>query len=281
MASVGRNEPCPCGSGRRFKLCHGRIDAQPRKVDFVVAGTQKGGTSALDSYLREHAEICMPKVGKEVHYFDNEERFATDRAAGDHSFYERQFAPLPSQRRIGEVTPIYMYWQAAPARIAQYNPDMQFILLLRNPATRAYSQWNMEMKRQIETLSFDDAIRQEDARRNAALPLQPRSSSYVDRGRYATQLKRIWQHVPRSQTLVLKSESFQRDPAPALDAIARFLGVGAFARRTPREVFALPYEQPMSSDAATFLADAYAREIDELEALLGWDLTDWRKAGAT
>lgn len=21
---VGRNDPCPCGSGRKFKLCHGR-----------------------------------------------------------------------------------------------------------------------------------------------------------------------------------------------------------------------------------------------------------------
>jgi preprotein translocase subunit SecA len=21
---VGRNEPCPCGSGRKFKHCHGR-----------------------------------------------------------------------------------------------------------------------------------------------------------------------------------------------------------------------------------------------------------------
>jgi uncharacterized protein len=24
MPKVGRNEPCPCGSGRKFKLCHGR-----------------------------------------------------------------------------------------------------------------------------------------------------------------------------------------------------------------------------------------------------------------
>ena len=23
-AGVGRNQPCPCGSGKKFKLCHGR-----------------------------------------------------------------------------------------------------------------------------------------------------------------------------------------------------------------------------------------------------------------
>lgn len=23
MAKVGRNDPCPCGSGKKFKKCHG------------------------------------------------------------------------------------------------------------------------------------------------------------------------------------------------------------------------------------------------------------------
>ncbi len=26
MARVGRNDPCPCGSGKKFKLCHGRLN---------------------------------------------------------------------------------------------------------------------------------------------------------------------------------------------------------------------------------------------------------------
>jgi preprotein translocase subunit SecA len=24
-AKVGRNDPCPCGSGKKFKQCHGKI----------------------------------------------------------------------------------------------------------------------------------------------------------------------------------------------------------------------------------------------------------------
>ena len=23
---VGRNDPCPCGSGKKYKQCHGRLD---------------------------------------------------------------------------------------------------------------------------------------------------------------------------------------------------------------------------------------------------------------
>lgn len=26
---VGRNDPCPCGSGKKYKVCHGRPDLQP------------------------------------------------------------------------------------------------------------------------------------------------------------------------------------------------------------------------------------------------------------
>jgi preprotein translocase subunit SecA len=25
LAPVGRNEPCPCGSGKKYKFCHGKL----------------------------------------------------------------------------------------------------------------------------------------------------------------------------------------------------------------------------------------------------------------
>ena len=27
MEKVGRNQPCPCGSGKKYKMCHGRPGA--------------------------------------------------------------------------------------------------------------------------------------------------------------------------------------------------------------------------------------------------------------
>jgi hypothetical protein len=42
--------------------------ASDLKVSFVVGGAQKGGTTALDSFLRQHPEICMPHTGKEIHF---------------------------------------------------------------------------------------------------------------------------------------------------------------------------------------------------------------------
>jgi len=44
------------------------------KVSIVIAGTQKGGTNALVSYLRQHQEITMASK-KETHFFDHEPNF--------------------------------------------------------------------------------------------------------------------------------------------------------------------------------------------------------------
>jgi hypothetical protein len=274
MAIPGRNEPCPCGSGKRYKLCHGRIDSLDEKVAFVVAGTQKGGTSALATYMIEHPKICMPKEVKEVHFFDTEENFAS--APVDYTRYHAHYERKPGQVVLGDATPIYMYWDAAPLRIWQYNPAMKFIFLLRNPGTRAYSQWNMEVKKGRETLSFEEAIRTERERCREVLPLQHRRWSYIDRGIYSGQLRRIWRHFPIERTLVFRSEKFQVNPAPALDRIAEFLGVGPFPRTTPRKVFELPYDRPMSDEARRLLRDAFAAEIDELERMLNWDCSGWR-----
>ncbi|MEO8847605.1 MAG: sulfotransferase domain-containing protein [Casimicrobiaceae bacterium] len=267
MAGIGRNEPCPCGSTLRYKACHGRVGAPPRKVDFVVAGTQKGGTSALASYLDEHLDVCMPST-KEVHHFDKDERFES--GTPDHTIYHAYFAPAATQRVIGDATPNYMYWEPTPARIADYNPAMKFIMMLRNPAKRAYSHWNMESKLRRETRTFEDAIRGKDATQ------LHRRWSYVDRGRYSRQLRRVWEHFPREQTLVLRSDGFQSDPAPALAQIATFLGIARFPRDTPRGVFVASYDRPMSDDAREFLHAAFAEEIADLETMLGWDLADWK-----
>lgn len=268
---VGRNEPCPCGSGKRYKDCHGSL-AAPHKVAFVIAGTQKGGTTALASYLYEHAEIGMPGV-KEVHFFDKEENFAGDEA--DYARYHANFKPAVRSRVLGDATPIYMYWEPAPQRIRQYNPAMKLIMLLRNPVTRAYSHWNMERARGRDPLPFEQAIRTEVERCREALPLQHRQFSYVDRGRYSDQIQRIWRLFPPGQTLVLKSEELLRAPQAALARITDFLGVARFPPVEPRRVHARPYQSPMSDEARNYLREVFASEVRNLEQTFGWDCADW------
>ncbi|MBS0321728.1 MAG: sulfotransferase [Proteobacteria bacterium] len=243
-------------------------------VGALIAGTQKGGTSALSTYFAEHPEIGMPRI-KEVHYFDSDTVFAGGQP--DAAAYEAQFPRRSGVRIFCDATPIYMFWAQAPERIHRYNPAMKWILLLRNPITRAYSQWNMNVKKGREPLSFEQALQAEAGRTAAVAPGQSRHASYVARGRYSEQITRIRRWFPAEQLLVLPSDALQYQPAPTLAAVASFLGVGPFPRAAPREVFRLPYEAPMPAGARAFLHAAFAPEFDRLEQMLGWDLRPWRE----
>jgi hypothetical protein len=273
MASIGRNDPCHCGSGLRFKACHGRIAEIGRKVDFVVGGVQKGGSSALASYMSGHTQICMAKV-KEVHYFNKDANFPPGDV--DYAPYHAYFEPGPSHKVLGDATPTYIYWPLAAPRLAQYNPAMKFIILLRDPAERAYSHWNMFVKERREPLSFEEALRAEPERTRDNKPGM-NAPTYVDRGFYARQIARVWSLFPKEQTLILRSESLKLEPEKALGRIAAFLGINPFPVTRRIEVFKLPYEKPMSVEARDFLRETFAADIAELEGMLGWDLSDWRK----
>jgi len=125
------------------------------KISFLVVGTQKGGTSALDNHLRQHKSLQLAKR-KEVHFFDKEVNF---KGEADYKAYHSSFNFSRNKKIYGECTPSYMYWNNSIKRIHQYNPNIKIIAILRNPIYRAFSHWNMECNRNNETLPFLKAIK--------------------------------------------------------------------------------------------------------------------------
>lgn len=243
-------------------------------VGFLVCGTQKGGTSALNQYLKQHPEICMSDI-KGLFYFSNDSYFAKGMA--DHSRYHSYFAPKTTHRILGETTPIYMYISSVPERIWQYNPRMRIIVLLRNPVKRAYSQWNMMCDHGTESLDFWDALQSEEKRREGPFPppLEYGAYSYIDRGRYLVQLQRFYQYFPKESVLALKSEELNKNPQLVLNKITDFLGVSRFARVKPITKHSISYQAPMKTKEREFLISVFEPEIRALAAELHWDLTDW------
>lgn len=239
------------------------------RVDFVIGGTQKGGTSALDSFLRQHPEICMPQTRKELHFFDREAENT------DYKKYHANFKSKPQHHVIGEASPIYMYWETAPYRIWKYNPKMKWILVLRDPVERAFSAWNMETKRGKENLSFAEAIKKEPQRCRQALPLQHRVYSYLDRGFYAHQVHRLFNIFGRDNCLVLLNEELRNDHKKTLRRVFEFLGVASSFVPPEASVFEQEYADKIDSDLNSRLIDIFYFDIKDLERLLERDLSSW------
>lgn len=240
------------------------------RVNFLVAGVQKGGTSSLHAYLCQHPQICMA-AKKELHFFDDEQY----PGGPDYSLYHEAFEPKPGTLAVGEATPIYTYWPCALRRIRDYNPRMRLVVSLRNPVLRAWSQWKMEFNRHDERLDFPQAIAAEPQRLAAAYPLKPRYHSYVDRGRYPGQILELWKLFPRAQVLLLKSEDFFAAPQATLARICRFLGVADFAFDVRLVHHAGVGPSAPEPQHRRMVRDLLRQDILHTQDLLGWDCRDW------
>ncbi len=249
-------------------------------IDFLVIGAQKAGTSALNAYLREHNEICTGNK-KEIHFFDNEEEF--NHQYVDYDKYHSNFSPKSHHKVVGEVTPIYMYWEDSIKRIWKYNPKIKIIIILRNPIERAYSHWQMlsnrgtEINRAVESLSFMNAVTSENERSKEARPHKHRAYSYIDRGFYTQQIKNVWRYFDRSQVLILKNEDLKSNATITLNKIANFLNISAFKDIKEKSVFAGKYIQKMDADTYKYLKNIFYYDIKQLEQLLNWDCSSWYK----
>ena len=64
-APVRRNDPCPCGSGKRYKECHGRLEAGAASVDAQVqAAMRLHQQGRVDEAERRYREILQQAPGE-------------------------------------------------------------------------------------------------------------------------------------------------------------------------------------------------------------------------
>jgi hypothetical protein len=218
----------------------GRATAGARMTPaFLIVGAQRCGTTSLYKALSQHPSILRGIRGaREVHYFD------TDYWRGM-SWYLGHF-PLEARhrwvsRRLGspvvtfESTPYYMFHPLAAQRVAADLPNVQLLVLLRDPVERAYSAYAHERAQGYETETFDRAIELEESRTSgeevrllsdpSAYSFEHHHHSYLARGRYVDQLERLANHHGRENIKVLQSEEFFHRPAEVFRSVEGFLGL--------------------------------------------------------
>jgi Sulfotransferase domain len=246
-----------------------------RALDFFVIGVQKGGTTALTHYLRRAPFVRLPVV-KEIHFFDDDSADWSDPDYGRlHANFE--WSENPAVVR-GEVTPIYMYWPNAMERIRRYNPAAKLIVCLRHPAYRAYSHWWMETRRGDETLPFEEAISEAGRSRvRCSVGGVHRVYSYVERGLYAGQIRRLQGLFSPRQLLFLKTDALWETMEETLSRIHRFLEIGP--PLSMEKAYVTPYDNEgidtIPEAALSSLNRIFAADIGETSRLTGLSLSDW------
>ncbi|RKR91822.1 sulfotransferase domain-containing protein [Micromonospora pisi] len=241
--------------------------------DFLVIGGQRCGTTSLYHYLAAHPRVRVA-TGKELQFF------SVYHGRGVR-WYRAYFPTLAPDQRTFEASPYYLFHPNVPARVAATLPDGRFVALLRDPVQRTYSHYLHTRSYGAEPLSFADALDAEEERLHRALRDGPgtrtphralRNHSYAARGRYAEQLERWFEHVPRERIHIARNEDLAADAAGTYGAILRFLDLSAFtpetfARHTRRVDTGPSQLTPELRERLTaYIAPHNAR----LAELLGW-----------
>jgi hypothetical protein len=253
-----------------------------RKLEFVIGGAQKGGTTTLNAIFRMHPQIQMSTV-KETHFFDDESH---NWEAPDYKKLDAYF-PICEEKLRGEATPITLYWRPAIRRLHKYNPNIKVILLLRNPIERAFSHWQHEYVRGRETLLFKDAIREKGRSRLNTVSETDRlyrNITYIERGLYAKQLAYLMQYFPARNIHCEISEEFFRDQSAVLQRMSTFLGIHPFPEGIPdvhkHAARKIAYPSQLESCDIAYLSALFSGDVAGVEAFLGRSIPHWRSLSA-
>ncbi len=270
--------------------------------NFFIVGAPKAGTTSLYHYLDQHPEVYMSPI-KEPNYFASEvraenfgaeqqERIARDleeqRRYLDGPMSEQRFGALGldlddylklfrnvrGQRAVGEASVCYLWSQSAAANISARVPEARILMILRDPAERAYSQYMQWVTKGAIRHSFREQV--ERSLRHAGGKFEM-MHPFLEMGLYYEQVKRYLDLFPRERVRVLFYEDYREDAARVVAEVLGFLDVDAsFAPDLSRRhlVGRWPGASMDAADRAC-LGDYYREDVRRLEALLDRNLSRW------
>jgi hypothetical protein len=195
--------------------------------NFFIIGAAKSGTTTLFNILSQHPQVYFP-FQKEPNFFCNDKFFSRGLDWYANTFFESA-SNYPLR---GEASPQYLYWgEKAAARIqAIYkSKDLKFIAILRDPVKRAYSHYWMLVHRELEDLSFVEALEAEDVLLLRHWDELEKVGSlrygYFRGGQYARQLELYLEQFSIGQFHFILLDDLKNDFAGTMTGLVQFLGI--------------------------------------------------------
>ncbi|XP_042545758.1 LOW QUALITY PROTEIN: heparan sulfate glucosamine 3-O-sulfotransferase 4 [Dipodomys spectabilis] len=177
----------------------------------LIIGVKKGGTRALLEAIRVHPDVRA--VGVEPHFFDRNYEKGLE-------WYRNVMPKTVEGQLTMEKTPSYFVTNEAPRRIHSMAKDIKLIVVVRNPVTRAISDYTQTLSKKPEIPTFEVL-----AFKNRTLGLIDASWSAIRIGIYALHLENWLQYFPLSQILFVSGERLIVDPAGEMAKVQDFLGL--------------------------------------------------------
>ena len=239
-----------------------------RTVDFLIMGTQKGGTTALSLNISKHPDIFIDRnpdpAKSEVHFFDINWNKGLE-------WYKKKFNY--SKKMVGEKTPELMYLDYTFPLIQSINPYVKIIIILRNPMMRAYSAWKHALH-YGETRTFEEAINEE--KKNKLMENKTFYTAiyhYLQRGLYYKQIMNIIKWFSKNNLLILINEEVIDNMSDEYNRVYKFLNLKEFTTEYKLE-YVSKDKRTIDNKTYNSLIDFFKKDIKQLEKFIsrktGW-----------
>ncbi|MFN3939612.1 MAG: sulfotransferase domain-containing protein, partial [Chitinophagales bacterium] len=205
----------------------GNVNKEMRWPNFLIVGAARCGTTSLHEHLSAHQDIFMP-LQKEPSFFsfadthpeyiDSKHRYLTAKADYLALFEGR------TEKVLGESSTPYLYFYDTTIRnIKKYIPDYQntkILIILRDPADRAYSQYMHNRRDLREPLTFAEAIEMEHQRKADKWHFD---FFYADKGFYYQQVKAYIDNFPHVKVMFF--DDLEQQPNRFINEVLQYLEV--------------------------------------------------------
>jgi hypothetical protein len=196
----------------------------------LLIGAPRTGSTALHNALSEHPEFFLPHI-KETHFFSGASEASlqallaigsTYRITEDADEYAQFFGGAESFRHRGEIDPTILARApyAIPKLRAHLGNAVKWIVVLRQPVERAYSNYLLHRRQEIEWSPFEAYL--DVATPRTAYEIVARDW-YFGMSFYFEALSLFFRAFGRESFLVLLYDDLKNDPSAFLRTILRFL----------------------------------------------------------
>lgn len=199
-------------------------------ANFIIAGTEKAGTTSVFTYLSTHPSVCGSVV-KETDFFRN---IYTGDFKKDIANYAHYFERCDSKSPIlMEASPGYLgSGEQVAGRIHALIPHTKLLFILRNPIDRLYSSFNFHKgKLNLDkNLSFEDYVSKCVAydcgqKTPTELGINEWYLKVISYGHYSHYLKYYYQQFPEQQIKVMFHENLNRNVVEFMYELCQFLEI--------------------------------------------------------
>ena len=201
-----------------------------KKPNLFVIGAPKCGTTSLCEYLSAHPNIIFSNP-KEPNYFCSDITGEYCSASNENDYLAHCFPKDADKYTIvGDGSVSSLYSKDAVKNILLFNPDAQFIVMLRNPIELVYSlHGQLLLNGQEDVYDFIQAWRLQDKRKNGEyIPNRcsmPDMLNYGDVGKIGVQLERLCSQVSPKQVIILLLDDMIADPVGEYKKALKFLSL--------------------------------------------------------